>query len=38
LEIIEDLNWVPAEKLLNISKESKEILAIFTSIGKKLRP
>ena len=38
LEIIEYLNWVPAEKLLNISKEAKEILAIFTSIGKKLRP
>ena len=38
LEIIEDLNWIPNEKIDIIKKEAKEILAIFTSIGKKLRP
>ena len=37
LEIIDDLNWVNTEKMQLILKESNEILAIFTSIGKKLK-
>jgi len=37
LEIIEDLHWVEIEKIRSIYKEAKEILAIYTSIGKKLK-
>ena len=36
LEIIDNLNWVKSEELQLIMKEAIEILAIFTSIGKKL--
>ncbi len=36
LEIIEELNWVEPLKIESIIKEASEILAIFTSIGKKL--
>ena len=36
LEIIGNLNWVKSEELQLIMKEAIEILAIFTSIGKKL--
>ena len=37
LEIIDDLNWVKKDKMQLILKESNEILAIFTSIGEKLK-
>jgi four helix bundle protein len=36
LEIINDMNWVEHEKLSPIMKESKELLALFTSISNKL--
>ena len=36
LEIIKDLNWIEENHLGMISKEAKEILAIFTSISSKL--
>jgi len=36
LEIINDLNWIKNEKLQPIIKETKELLAIFTSIANKL--
>jgi four helix bundle protein len=36
LEIIEALNWVSEEKLKPVKQESKELLAIFTSIANKL--
>lgn len=36
LEIIKDLNWIDDNLLSIITKEVKEILAIFTSISKKL--
>ena len=36
LEIITDLNWVEKNKLETIMKESKELLALFTSIANKL--
>lgn len=36
LEIIKDLNWIDDNLLNIITKEVKEILAIFTSISKKL--
>ncbi|MCD4746125.1 MAG: four helix bundle protein [Bacteroidales bacterium] len=37
LEIITDLNWVDSNKIQLILAEANEILAIFTSIGKKLK-
>lgn len=37
LEIIIDLNWVVSEKTQIIYSEANEILAIFTSVGKKLK-
>ena len=37
LEIITDLNWVDSEIIQLILTEANEILAIFTSIGKKLK-
>ncbi|RPI77316.1 MAG: four helix bundle protein [Desulfobacteraceae bacterium] len=35
LEIIKELNWIPEVKLRSIYKENSELLAIFTSIGRK---
>jgi four helix bundle protein len=35
IEIISDLQWLPPEKLKNEHEECAELLAIFTSIGKK---
>ena len=37
LEIISDLRFIDPEKTQNILAEAKEILAIFTSISKKLK-
>lgn len=37
LEIIKELEWVSTQKLTPILKEANEILALFTSIGKKLK-
>ncbi len=37
LEIINDLNWIESKKVKSIIMEAYEILAIFTSIGKKLK-
>ena len=36
LEIIRDLNWVEDKYLNSITKEAKELLALFTSISNKL--
>lgn len=36
LEIIDDLNWIEDNVLNAITKEAKELLAIFTSISSKL--
>ena len=36
LEIIEELNWIKKENIIEIRKEAKELLAIFTSIANKL--
>lgn len=36
LEIIDSLKWVETSKIESIINEASEILAIFTSIGKKL--
>ncbi|MFI0431137.1 four helix bundle protein [Mariniflexile sp. HMF6888] len=36
LEIILELNWIEPNHLYEIMKESKELLAIFTSISNKL--
>jgi four helix bundle protein len=38
LEILSDLNWVEDNELDPVITESKELLAIFTSIGKNLNP
>ncbi len=35
LEMISDLNWMPEKEIGSISKECSELLALFTSIGKK---
>ena len=35
LEIIEEMKWIVSEQLKPIHKECSELLAIFTSIGKK---
>jgi len=37
LEIISDLNWSDPGLIENMLKEANELLAIFTSIGKKLK-
>lgn len=37
LEIIKDLKWIDINDILEILKEASELLAIFTSIGKKLK-
>jgi len=37
LELISDLKWVDAINLQLINTEANELLAIFTSIGKKLK-
>lgn len=37
LEIVNDLNWIDSENIQSILKEANELLAIFTSIGKKLK-
>ena len=34
LEIIEEIGWIAKEKMTDILKESNELLAIFTSVGK----
>jgi len=36
LEIINDLNWIEENLLNTITKEAKELLAIFTTISNKL--
>jgi four helix bundle protein len=38
LEIIDDLNWADAKRIKVITEEATEILAIFTSISKTLKP
>ena len=38
IEIIDELNWVELTKIQLINAEANEILAIFTSIGKNLKP
>jgi four helix bundle protein len=37
IEIIAEMNWVDLEKTTSIMQEAREILAIFTSIGKNLK-
>ena len=37
LEIIDELKWVENKKLFLVNKEANELLAIFTSIGNKLK-
>ncbi len=37
LEIIEEIEWLSKDKLENIMKEARELLAIFTSISSKLK-
>lgn len=37
LEIIDETGWVSKDKLENIMKEAKELLAIFTTISFKLK-
>jgi len=37
LELLENLDWMDTKKLQEIIVETKEILAIFTSIGNKLK-
>ncbi len=36
LEIIREMKWLPTERLEAICRESSELLALFTSIGKRL--
>lgn len=38
LEVIEELEWAETNKLKSVFLESNEFLAIFTSIGKNLKP
>ncbi|MCB0495377.1 MAG: four helix bundle protein [Cyclobacteriaceae bacterium] len=38
LEIIYDLEWIKKDELDQLMIEAKELLAIFTSIGKTLKP
>jgi len=37
LELIKEMNWIPDSKITSVLKEANELLAIFTSIGKKLK-
>lgn len=37
LELISELNWINQQDLLLIMKEANEILALFTTIAKKLK-
>jgi len=37
LEIIEELGWADNQKIQTVLKESNELLAIFTSIGKNMK-
>lgn len=37
LEIVTEFNWVDSKKIKVILNEANELLAIFTSIGKKLK-
>jgi four helix bundle protein len=37
IELLTDLNWFDANEIQSANKEANEILAIFTSIGKKLK-
>ena len=37
LEIIEEIEWLSKDKLENIMKEARELLAIFTAISSKLK-
>ena len=37
LEIISELNWIQPKNIQPVQKEASEIIAIFTSIGKKLK-
>jgi four helix bundle protein len=37
LEIIADMKWVDEKKINIVQKEANEILALYTSIGKKLK-
>jgi four helix bundle protein len=37
LEIIEEMDWVNTQKIKPIHQETDELLAIFTSIGKKIK-
>jgi four helix bundle protein len=37
LEIIADMKWVDEKKINSVQKEANEILALYTSIGKKLK-
>jgi len=37
LELINELNWIEAEKMQLIYGEAKELLAIFTTIGMRLK-
>lgn len=37
LEIISDLNWIESTKISFVMDEANELLALFTSIGNKLR-
>ncbi len=36
IEIINDMNWIAKEKLKPVFKETRELLALFTSIANKL--
>jgi four helix bundle protein len=38
LEIIQELKWVDESSIQDLMKESNELLALFTSIGKTLKP
>ncbi|MFO7985286.1 MAG: four helix bundle protein [Desulfatiglandaceae bacterium] len=38
LEIVTALNWLPVKEIEDVFRECSELLAIFTSIGKTLRP
>jgi four helix bundle protein len=38
LEILEELNWIDNENLKLIMAETNELISIFTSIGKNLKP
>lgn len=37
LEIIQELNWVENDRLMSVLNEASELIAIFTSIGTKMK-